>query len=32
MILQLRKEFYGTTDLKPEDYLIIEFKSDEKIS
>jgi hypothetical protein len=30
MILQLRQEFYGTTKLKPENYLIIRFKSNEK--
>lgn len=28
MILRLREEFYGTTELGPEDYLIIQFKSD----
>lgn len=27
MILQLRKEFYGKTELKPEDYLILSFRS-----
>jgi len=28
MILRLREELYGTTELVPQDYLIIQFKSD----
>ena len=29
MILQLKQEFYGTTQLRPEDYLVIQFNSNE---